>query len=278
MGIAMSLLGEFKKLNKVCQKPRYKEVGNWMVRNIIREACVPMTYLLLKTPITANQVTFLSLAFAIAGCVSFLVAKGLPFLWLAVLLHISYYFDHVDGQIARCKGQSSVSGMMFDFITHYIIFSAILLSLGLKAYFESANMFYIYCGMAASISIVSFNLLIDSKYRAFFVKILKHNEVRINKAQAENEKDKRSIPAKFFSLLHKTCEIHIIINTLTVAALLQMFGLEGITASTTWLEVLVVYYAIAVFTIAAVKVFFVVVTRKPDREFKNIFSIEEAKK
>jgi phosphatidylglycerophosphate synthase len=271
----VSLLKEFKKLNEICQKPRYKEVGNWMVRNIIREACVPTTYFLLKTPVTANQVTFFALLLGVAGCVVFLAASKLFFLWFAVLLHLSYYFDHVDGQIARCKKQVSLSGMMFDFITHYIIYGAIVISLGMKAYFENGDVFYVFCGAVGAISLISFNLLEDSKYRAFFVEILKHESVKIKKGSPGGDK-KESKAKMVFSFFHKSCEMHVIINTITAVAILQLFGLEFIRlfgTSVTWTEFLAVYYAVFSLFIAAVKTFFVVTTRKPDKEFKNVFEI-----
>ena len=274
----MSLFQEFKKLNKICQKPHYKEVGNWMVRNIIREACVPMTYFLIKTPITANQVTLFALFLGVGGCIGFLMTLKFSFLLLAIFLQLSYYFDHVDGQIARCKEQVSISGMMFDFITHYIIFGAIAFALGLKGYFESGNIFYIYCGIVFSLSLISFNLLGDSKYRAFFVELLKYNEVKIRKSQTASRGRKGKILNKIFSLLHKTCEIHVIINTITLVAVFQLFGLHGINTTfvnLTWAEIMIIYYALVSFTIAVVKTSFLIVTRKPDEEFKNIFLIEQ---
>ncbi|MGD2279090.1 MAG: CDP-alcohol phosphatidyltransferase family protein [Candidatus Omnitrophota bacterium] len=271
----MKIVENFKELNKICQKPHYKEKGNWMVRNIIREACVPVTYFLLKTPVTANQVTVFSLLLGIAGCAAFLISPKLSFLWLAILLHLSYYFDHVDGQIARCKKQVSLSGMMLDFITHYIIYGAVAVSLGLKAYYESGSMFYVYCGIVAAISLISFNLLADSKYRTFFVEMLKHEHVKIKRSATEAKKERRNIFARAFSVLHKTCEIHVIINTVTVVAILQLFGLNGLSASNgivTWAEITAFYYAAASLGVALIKTFFLVATRKPDKEFKNLFS------
>ena len=157
------LLGELKEFNKIVQKPNYKTKGNWMVRNIIREACVPVTYLLIRTPVTANQVTVFSVILALLGCGFFLSVKGLSFLVLAVFLHLSYYFDHVDGQIARHKSQSTITGVLLDFITHFIIYGAVTFSIALKAYYDSGNIFYIYCGIVGAISLISFNLLQDSK-------------------------------------------------------------------------------------------------------------------
>ena len=268
----MSLFKEFTELNKICQKPHYKEKGNWMVRNIIREACVPATHFLLKTPVTANQVTSFALFLGVAGCVAFLASSGLSFVWLAALLQLSYYFDHVDGQIARCKNQVSLSGMMFDFITHYVIYAAVAASMGLKAYHETGEMFYVYCGIVAAVSLVSFNLLVDSKIRAFFVEILKHDRVDVKRPVSSGRPGRRSVPAYLFSVLHKTCEMHVIINTVTVAAILQVLGVGGM-GTVAWSRILAVYYAGAAFAIAFIKTFYHVSTRKPDKEFSDTFSI-----
>jgi len=269
----MSLLNEFKKLNKVCQKPRYKEIGNWMVRNITREACVPTTYFLLKTPITANQVTLLAIVFGVGGSILFLAVGRLSFFWLGLMLHLSYYLDHVDGQIARCKNQVSLSGMMLDFISHYIIYGVIAVSIGLRAYFETNNIIYLYYGIVASLSLISFNLLSDSKYRAFFVEIIKHDRLIINKPRATAAGGSRSFLARIFSIIHKSCEIHVIINTITVIAMLQIFGFNGILHFG-WAELLALYYGVASFTLALVKILFVVWTKKVDQEFKQTFSTE----
>ena len=58
------------ELNRICQKPDYKKTGNWYVRHIVREAALPMTWLLLHTRITANQVTAVSLAASLLGMIS----------------------------------------------------------------------------------------------------------------------------------------------------------------------------------------------------------------
>lgn len=274
----MSLLEKFEELNKKVQKPRYKEVGNWMVRNIIREASVPMTYLLLKTPVTANQVTVFSLVLALLGCFIFLSTNGLTFLVLAVFLHLSYYFDHVDGQIARYKSQVSITGVVLDILSHFVIYGALTVSIGLKAYYESGEILYVYYGIIASLSLISFNLLQDSKYRAFFIELLKCKEIRVR--TEEGYKDSfinRSLLHRAFSLVHKTCEIHVMINTITVFALLQLLGLRYLilpAGNYTWAQVLAFYYAVSCLVLAVAKTTFIVITKKPDKEFEDTFLVD----
>ena len=249
-----------------------------MVRNIIREACVPVTYLLVRTPVTANQVTVFSLILALLGCGFFLSVKGLSFLVLAVFLHLSYYFDHVDGQIARYKSQSTITGVVLDFITHFIIYGALTSSIGLKAYYESGDIFYVYCGIIASLALISFNLLQDSKYRAFFIELIKHDNIKVKRVDAHGDNRKnRGLAHRVFSIIHKTCEIHVMINTITVIALLEVIGLRYVIlpgGNFTWAQVLAVYYVAATLVVTVVKTTFIVIARKPDQEFEDTFLVD----
>ena len=99
-----------KELNVICQKPDYKTKGNWYVRTILRDAALPVTWLLLHTKITADQVTLASLAVALLG----MIALALPgtgwFVAGVLLLQLWYYLDHVDGQIARYRKTVSLTG------------------------------------------------------------------------------------------------------------------------------------------------------------------------
>lgn len=69
------------------------------------------------TPLTPNQVTALSVAFAVAASAAF--ASGLwPFLALGgVLLQLSFVLDCLDGQLARHRGIGSRFGAWFDYMS-----------------------------------------------------------------------------------------------------------------------------------------------------------------
>jgi len=78
----------------------------------------PLAYgfvaLVLRTPITPNQVTLLAL---IVGCAAGVVwAMGAPWMMVAggVLLWLSAIFDGADGILARAKGLSSQVGRAYD--------------------------------------------------------------------------------------------------------------------------------------------------------------------
>src|SRR3989338_5676458 len=145
------MVESLKKLSEICQKPRYKKVGNWMVRHILRDAALPVTWLLLHTPITANQVTFFSLVIGIVGIGLFSALAPSLFLAGTILLQLWYFLDHVDGQIARYHKTVSITGRFFDFLTHHIIHGVIFFSLGICMYQITRNFYLVIWGFVLSL-------------------------------------------------------------------------------------------------------------------------------
>lgn len=84
-------------------------------------ACRPLAavfvYLLYATPITPNQVTFLSMFVALIGDAALLFCPGrIGLAAAALLLYLSFVFDCADGQLARVKNMSSSVGSYLDFL------------------------------------------------------------------------------------------------------------------------------------------------------------------
>lgn len=89
---------------------------------IYRKISYPLSKLVAKTPITANQVTFFGLISNIL--LLFTLAIGTyPFLIIsALLIQLATLFDFMDGNVARLKNESSVFGAWFDPVVHQIGF------------------------------------------------------------------------------------------------------------------------------------------------------------
>lgn len=90
-------------------------------RYIARPKAALLVYLLRPTPITPNQVTLLSLVVSLVGMATLLLCPGLTGLVAAALvLHLAFVLDCVDGQLARIKGLSSPVGAYLDFLVDEI--------------------------------------------------------------------------------------------------------------------------------------------------------------
>ena len=262
----MGKIESLKELNKIAQKPDYKTKGNWMVRHITRDMALPVSWLFLHTPITANHVTFLSLVAGFAGCIVFCFGNSSMMLLGAILLQLWYLLDHVDGQIARYKKQTSITGVYFDLWGHYVIHSFIFFGIGYgtSLYYESPH--YLFMGIVVGISVIFLNLVYDIQYKAYFLKIitLKETQIRVdygNKGKLKQKNAQRT----FFTYLHKFCEVHVVMNIVTIFALISLFADFSL-----W-KIFILAYAICVPFVAIVKNIYFILMKIPDKSFKNTF-------
>ncbi len=263
-----------KELNKICQKPQYREKGNLMVRYFLRDAALPMTWLLLHTPVTANQVTLAALVIgALAGFFLGLPGTG-AFVAGALLLQFWYYLDHVDGQIARYRGTAGLTGRFFDFLMHHLIHAMVPFALGFFVFHRTGASFFLLWGFGASLAIFSFNLVHDIKYKTFFEKLMSLSNPGLKTGTENRTEAAAEAPAgtavrkswlhRGFSWLHKLCEIHILMNVLTGAALVQaLFGTGD------WRFLLGLFYGTAMPLIAIVKITYLIQRREIDDEFER---------
>ena len=256
-----------KELNKIVQKPNYKTVGNWMVRNITRDMALPLTWFLLHTPISANGVTFISLIVGMSGCVFLSFESNVYFLWGAILLQFWYLLDHVDGQIARYRNQSSVTGIFFDYITHHIIHIGVFIGIGWSAYTHTLEVVYILLGIITATSILVLNLIYDCQYKAFFHWIKMSPQLVVNREVspvAPNiiQDESKSKFKVVFSWFHKLGEIHVLMNVITVIAIIQ------ITMDLYLSHFVILFYLVLISFVAVLKLTYFVLKSKPDKEFQ----------
>lgn len=265
------MVESLKDLNKIVQKPRYREVGNWMVRNILRDAALPVTWLLLHTPITANQVTFLSLGVALFGIFLLSLEGAGAFLAGTLCLQFWYYLDHVDGQIARYRGTASLTGRFFDFLTHHIVHGVLFFSLGLHAYDATHQFFFVIWGFLGSASMFLFNVLYDTKYKTFMEKLSSYDRVQVLKSSSATQTGKEQGSErglkKLFSVFHKLCEIHVLMNILTLGAILEALFKFPWDARV----LLFVAYGIGVPLLVSLKAFCWIKERRIDADFETSF-------
>ena len=106
---------------------------HWTGTLYMRRLSINLTYLLVRTSITANGVTALMILFGfLAG-----PALLLPGIWgplLAVIFtQLQMFLDCADGEVARWRRTMSPKGIFLDQIGHYVAEASIGLFLGVKA-------------------------------------------------------------------------------------------------------------------------------------------------
>jgi phosphatidylglycerophosphate synthase len=106
---------------------------HWAGRLYMREISLRWTRHLVNTRITPNQLTCLMIVAGVLAGAALLV-PGLAGALLGVLLIQLYLLlDCVDGEVARWRGQTSITGVYLDRVGHYLSEAALLVGFGVRA-------------------------------------------------------------------------------------------------------------------------------------------------
>jgi hypothetical protein len=90
---------------------------NWFTEWVARPPAAVVVYALRRTPITPNQVTFLSTVIAAGACAMFALLPGYAWLVAAAgVFELSFVLDCADGQLARLRKTASPLGHLLDFL------------------------------------------------------------------------------------------------------------------------------------------------------------------
>lgn len=261
----MRTVPPLKELNHLVQKPNYKTEGNWMVRTFLREAALPFTRICLLLGISANAITSFAIVTAVVAAYLLAHRVAAPFLVGTILLQFWYYLDHVDGQIARFHGQASLSGRFFDFIMHHLVHGAVFFGMGVYLFLRSnADWQLALCGFS-TISMMVFNLLYDARYKVYFETVEKKGgdwSIVTSAITGESTNKSPSIAKRLYSLLHKTHEIHVVMNILTATAIWTAFS-----GSFFWRDCVFYFYGFGPVILLFAKLLSIIRGRSIDSEF-----------
>ena len=141
-----------------------KSVGlnndSFMDRVVTRFISRQLTRLFLKTPLTPNQITFLSLMIGLGSAFFFYQGTFFSGITGALLLLVSAWVDCTDGEIARLKFMETPWGARFDILCDNIVHCIVFFTIGMGLFFSTGDAWYkLYGGLAVFGSLVSFLLL-----------------------------------------------------------------------------------------------------------------------
>jgi phosphatidylglycerophosphate synthase len=99
-----------------------------------------------NTPVTPNQVTYLSVLVGFASGYAFSFADPVAMVLGGILLEVTLVLDCVDGQLARAKGMASEWGRLIDGIAGYFAYLAVVYGL-IKGFPEHAHVLKFIAGL-----------------------------------------------------------------------------------------------------------------------------------
>jgi phosphatidylglycerophosphate synthase len=126
-----------------------KPLSIWLTRHV-----------LVRTPVTPNQITLFAAAVGLLGCV--LIATG-AYGWAVVGLaceHLQSVLDGCDGELARVRFQQSKLGAWLDTFVDDVLNVAITLAAGIGVWRATGSRLALACGIAGGAMLVLSNLII----------------------------------------------------------------------------------------------------------------------
>lgn len=101
---------------------------------LVRKVSIRITWLILHTGLSANQVTVAGVLLGMAGAAALTQNNFWDFVGGIVLLQLSFVVDFSDGEVARYRGGTGAGGAFLDWIGHYYIPAATAAALGWSAF------------------------------------------------------------------------------------------------------------------------------------------------
>jgi len=109
-----------KELRKICRKPNIYEEELY-TKLVTRKISIYFTKLFLMLGMSGNQVTILYIIISMIG-IFFLFFGRLDYLLIgALILNFGFIIDTSDGEVARYRKKSSVTGLQIDELSHQLL-------------------------------------------------------------------------------------------------------------------------------------------------------------
>ena len=156
-----------------------------LLLRFLRKISIYFTKLFLSVGMTANQVTILSIFTGIAAATSLAFGRWLS-AFGALLLLLSIIFDGCDGEVARYRKSSSLTGTFLDLLNHRIVNPLVIicLSFGIYNTFLDSRVFYF--GFSALLSEELMVFVRQSKLLSIGRTIDMHKQIENNSPKMYN--------------------------------------------------------------------------------------------
>jgi phosphatidylglycerophosphate synthase len=118
------------------------------------------------TRLSPNQITIASLCIGLCAAAAFATTDPLLVALGLLAFHGHVLLDYVDGEVARCRGLTSVRGAYFDLMTDRLTFPLLVFCSALGAYRGQGDPSLLIVGFVATLGLVLDKAAVDAWYRA----------------------------------------------------------------------------------------------------------------
>ena len=220
-------------------KGRHREIGNWLARRVGRPSAVYGTWAAVRLGLSAHQVTLGATLAGLGAAASIATGDRLGFVVGALLAHLAFWLDHVDGQVARWRGTASLDGVALDYLMHHAsgLFLGFALGYGLTT--RTGDPTWTLAGFAIACGWTFLSLQNDCRDKAFFQR-LKASPMTYQVKGGAGGRPSPPMPwpkrgrGRLTWPAFKACEPHVVLIALTALAGLACVWPEAWLISWRW--------------------------------------------
>lgn len=203
------------------QKGRHREVGNWLARRVARPSAVYGTWAAVRLGASAHQVTLAALAASVGSAVGLAFGTRGGFTAGVALAHLAFWLDHVDGQVARWRGTSSLDGVYLDYVMHHVAGLTLGFGLGYGLAARTGDPRWAAAGFLIALGWAVLSLHNDCRYKAFFQRLKRETDsFRVDGGAGGRPAPPAPWPRRGLGALtwpaFKACEPHAVLIGLTI--------------------------------------------------------------
>lgn len=259
--------------------------GPFYARKVIRKISPYITWLLLHTPITANQTSLLMILVGIVASLLFSFGSASGTLVGALILQLFYILDCVDGEIARCKNEETANGIYLDKLANFVVNPLVFAGITIGLYQQFPSYMLLIFGLIASWSIFLLHSEGSTQLGVAFISLKKKlvNQNKDAELKGQNKesdiliinKTKPHIPPILISLFKRILFLWYypsVMNIITTAAVLNAFyaNLSFGVFETSFMYLVIILYAITLPIICTLVIAYDYIYRTPDRASEAI--------
>jgi len=218
--------------------PDYKKTSDakhFWVRFFVRPLSFPVTWMLLKVGLSANQVTFASIA--LSGAAGWFYSQGgySQFIIAAGLSHGALLLDSVDGNMARATGTSGPLGWILDTVGADLFYIAFFIPIGIglinspdyEPLVGDSEWVFLGMGTLASVSVLFYRLF---RYRVHEA-TAQIAGAATSQSQGSSEASKRSFIRRAFPVIYG----NVVPPTGTVLPVVTVMAVLGLMDYFVWI-------------------------------------------
>ena len=152
-------------------KQHHRTIGNGLARRVGRPSAVYGTWLAVRLGLSAHAVTGLALLASVGAAAAIGSGGRRGFIGGVGLAWLAFWLDHVDGQVARWRGTSSLDGVYLDYLMHHVANLTLGFALGYGLAGRSGDPTWAVAGAAIAAGWATLSLHNDCRYKAFFQRL-----------------------------------------------------------------------------------------------------------